>query len=137
MDHVAITLFLKHVDNGAKLTLYLPCVYNRTTQELEHRHPGPQANAEHRDFACRTGIDSLVQIEAAIAKGANIQVVYADLKLDPKGWDARNAKVAACVKKTDRLLAFSWHKDVVPKPNSGTRRTWDMCCGSKKHVFFI
>ena len=132
VDHVAISLFLKHVTEGAKLTLFLPCEFDCQQNQFAECHPGPIATKEHRDFEKRTGIESLVEITKAIKLGAKVRVV-SDLKIDPKGWHARNMKIAASVSLDDSLFAFTWYAGSEPKPDSGTRRTWDMTKCSKQY----
>ncbi len=78
-DHVAVALFLEGVVPA--LTLHLPCAFVSASEGFLdlgsnmgwYMNPGGTANAYHRKFAKRTGVASLAEIAAAIARGAKVE----------------------------------------------------------------
>lgn len=130
-DHIAVQLFLKHREQGAKLQLYLPANIRLDDQQFtEEKHstivksrfdPGRIANYYHSLFKENTGIRSLKEITQAVSLGAKFFV--------EKGFKERNSLVADNV---DFLLAFTFGEGEFPK-DGGTKDTWDKCSAPKMH----
>jgi hypothetical protein len=124
-DHVAVRLFLDHVDEGARLTLHMPCDFDIVTlstaasgdvprsrsstaqfrdsgERSWQSNPGASANMYHRRFArqCGWATDTtLDEIAAAVEAGADV-VVH-------RGFHARNRVVA----QSDYVFAMTFSGD--------------------------
>jgi hypothetical protein len=132
-DHVAVTLFNQHKEQGTRLTLYLPCELNvklgKPAQFADNgssdwrKNPGRSANGYHRQFSTVTGKNSIQELADAREKDGAI------LDTSEFGFHKRNQQVA----KVDRMLAFTWNTGDVPEPG-GTYHTWVCCKSQKTHV---
>lgn len=97
-DHLAVRAYLEGAVSG--LRLFLPARFERgafVPNPLVRFNPGKTSNGYHRDFSAVCGLDSLGEIEEAIAKGAQAEVY--------EGFHRRNSEVAAGC---SHLLAFTF-----------------------------
>lgn len=134
-DHIAVVLFLNHVDEGAALTVLAPSEWDDTTGRFVDNGSGPSwktnpgrcENALHERFARCVGRDPFIDLRAAAFLGATIDTTYL-------GFHARNTGIA---QRAQRLLAFSWSDGGEPQ-EGGTRDTWNKCrsldAARKRHV---
>jgi hypothetical protein len=127
-DHVAVILYLKHVQDGTQLTLELPCDFDDgrfiDTGRYDYiSNPGRTSNYYHDKFSKIMQGSSLLQIQTALDIGASSTI--------SQGFFDRNTKVA---KKSTHIIAFTFGDGKVPK-DGGTKFTWD-CAKNivKKHV---
>jgi len=126
-DHIAIYLYLKHLDSH--LTLHFPCKWDSTQKRFINNgqshwaaNPGKLANSYHRSFTQKISEDTLGQIQLAIDKGAIIYDHY-------KGFHDRNSAVG----KSQHMIAFSFSQTNEPT-DGGTSHTWKHSkCPNKKH----
>lgn len=125
-DHIAVRLFMEIP--GAKLTLHLPCKFDRNEKRFvdngnkeSYLNPGLSANRYHHYFKNKIGSDSFEELDDAIECGTKVYDRY-------KGFLHRNLAVG----KVDYLLAFTFDDH---KPESGgTKHTWDKSkCQNKIH----
>jgi hypothetical protein len=128
-DHLAVQLYLTgKVD---RLHLYLPAAFEggrfRDTGGYGTKNPGGTTNYYHRKFSAKLGINSLADIEAAIRKGAIVNV-------DPGGFFGRNSLLANA---TNSVIALTFGDGDYAGPwisaedaglkDGGTAHTWNRC----------
>lgn len=116
MDHLAVRIFLAGLAD--KLTLHLPCKWDRVHRRLEDtgefnwaKNPGGTANALHRKFQKKTGVDSFGEMAKAIAH-PNCTVTVSP------GFHARNVLMA----ESDILIALTFGHGAKVK-DGGTAHT--------------
>lgn len=124
-DHIAVKLYLDGVVD--KLILKLPAPFKNGKFEGVD-NSGSAANYYHKQFSDIIGVNTLKEIEQAIAKGA-------DVEYEPvgKGYSAfmnRNTKVANAAGK---MLAYTFGEGTAPE-DGGTKDTWDKNKGIKLHI---
>lgn len=113
-DHLAVALYLDgHVSS---LTLHLPAEWvGHGFKETSSRFDcGRTSNHYHTLFSERTGVRSLIEIQAAIEKGARVVS-------GGGGFKARNTDIAM---EADEVLAFTFGEGAVLK-DGGTKDTMD------------
>ena len=141
-DHVAVSLYLN--DKVDFLTLFMPAIFYEgkyVAKKGVEKNTALTANAHHKGFHERCGVDGLQEITEAIKKGAKVEFFNA--------FKRRNLEVAAIAKnvlaftfgkaptcvfsRCDR--GFSSAKDAGLK-NGGTAHTWDQAWKAdwKNHV---
>lgn len=113
-DHVAVKLYLDK--KAPHLRLFLPCAFEGGSfydngNKDAFANPGSTANHYHRLFQKSAGINSLTELQIALAEGAELINVE-------KGFHARNALVA----KSDFLLAMTFGNENQVK-EGGTAHT--------------
>lgn len=118
-DHIAVCLYLEGF--VSKLVLHLPCKWENNkiryfdTGEFNWRtNPGGTSNYYHSNFSRIIGRNSLLDINKAIEKGAEI-VIH-------DGFHLRNNPIANC----DYMIAFTWSPTNIPA-EGGTLDTWNKC----------
>ena len=128
-DHLAVQLYL--MDEVEHLHLFLPAPFEggrfRDTGGFGVQNPGGTSNYYHRKFSQKLKIDSLADIEAAIAKGATVAV-------DSGGFFGRNSLLAEA---TDSVIALTFggrgyagpwvDADTAGLKDGGTAHTWNRC----------
>lgn len=92
-DHIAVRAFLD--GKVAGLRLHFPAPF--AAREFQGLREGEVANHYHRRFTAVRGVDSLAEIEEAIAKGADVTV--------GNGFHARNRAIG---RDATHLLAFTF-----------------------------
>lgn len=117
-DHVAVWAYLEgHVE---KLTLHLPAPFDGKYFRGAYGTSGGTCNYYHDKFSHVLGLDSLVHIQMAKAKGATI--THQPVAQGYGAMAARNRLVAAdCT----HMIAFTFGRGDVPA-DGGTKMTWDM-----------
>lgn len=125
-DHLAVVMFLE--GRVKHLVLHLPAPLQNGRFAGPQRSAGAAANYYHGLFSQATGIDSLAQLQQAIAKGATVES-----EPEAAGYSAmftRNAKVA---RKATAGLAYTFGTGDTPN-DGGTKNTWDQIQGERVHV---
>ena len=125
-DHVAVRLFLDGKVQGLKLRL--PAKIKDGKYVGDKGTAGGTANFYHEKFSKLLGVNTVAEIEEAIAKGA--EVTY-EKELSNKAMFDRNKKVAA---ESNSMIAYTYGEGTEPA-DSGTKDTWDTAKYSDKtHV---
>lgn len=122
-DHLAVHAFLE--GRVAGLTLHLPAPIFKGTLSGE---AGRVARHYHATFQRASEVDAMADILKAIERGARFTTQ--PRRDDTRGFFARNALVAA---DAAGVLAYTAAPGDEPD-DGGTRHTWDLINGPKKHV---
>ena len=131
-DHVAVKLWMEHLDIFQGLRLHLPCSFVRDARSPRaydsggtdwRTNPGRTMNSLHQRFSARIGSNTMADLLAAEALGAVIDSSV-------KGFHARNTLIA----QSEYLIAFTWGDSVHIPKDGGTLDTWNKCSGTKVHV---
>jgi hypothetical protein len=125
-DHVAVRLFLDGKVQGLKLRL--PAKIKDGKYVGDKGTAGGTANFYHEKFSKLLGVNTVAEIEAAIAKGAEVSY---EKELSNKAMFDRNKKVAA---ESNSMIAYTYGEGTEPA-DGGTKNTWDTAKYSDKtHV---
>jgi hypothetical protein len=129
VDHAAVKLYLKHADEGCGLIMCFPAAWDATRRRFDPRPTGFSSasgltlNELHAKFSNKTSSASLMEIQAAIDRGASYRI--------GKGFFDRNRVIGML---SERLLAFTFGSSERPK-EGGTLYTWEKCCSKNRlHV---
>jgi DNA helicase-2/ATP-dependent DNA helicase PcrA len=124
-DHLAVALYLGGFVKHLRLHLPAPLV-NGSFEGEERKSSGSTTNYYHGLFKRITGVDGILDIARAIARGA--EVTYEPVANGFGAMRARNQKVATGL---DEMNAYTFGEGEVPK-DGGTKMTWDMCTNARK-----
>lgn len=118
IDHIAVSLNKRH---NMPLVLHLPAHWDFVTGQYMDTRDGRTANYYHRQFSSQIGQDSLKSLNSALQRESVSHTISTDFK-------ARNALVA----QSEIIYALTWGDGDIPTPG-GTRHTWDLAKGVKRH----
>jgi len=122
-DHLAVRAFLE--DECVSLSLHLPAMFGGCRylgMNSSKYDPGRIANYYHGLFSNKVKTNTLLEIAAAIKKGAGLTV--------SKGFKERNLLVG----KSDAVLAYTFGQESFPK-DGGTLHTWNSSSAKiKTHI---
>jgi len=125
-DHIAVRLFLD--GKVAKLKLRLPAKIKDGKYVGAKGTAGGTANFYHEKFSKLLGTNTVAEIEAAIAKGADVSY---ETEISNKAMFDRNKKVAA---ESNSMIAYTYGEGTEPA-DGGTKNTWDTAkYNEKTHV---
>jgi hypothetical protein len=126
-DHTAVSVALE-AEMAGQLTLFLPAAFLPSGFDTASRD-GSTAAYYHKRFRDVTGVDYVADFLAAKAAGARI-------KVNPKGFLARNLEVAAAA---NVLLAFTFGAGPIWQPtvwaSTATAREAGLKDGGTAHTF--
>ena len=126
-DHLAVHAYLHGWCD--KLYLFLPAPFENGQFTGSYPSSGTTANYYHKRFRFNAGVDSLRQIELAIAKGAIVE--SEPVSAGYTGMFARNKKVAALA---TVALAYTYGVGEIPA-DGGTLGTWkQIISDDKTHI---